>query len=245
PLVNAGAVGLDKPFIVLNSSTIEILDQDQVEAVIGHEVGHILSGHAVYRTMMIILLQFSFTRYPLAGVAVRPILYALLEWSRKAELSCDRAGLLATQDPEVSLSTLMRMAGGSRGEELNLDEFIAQSDEYREGGDLLDGIYKFMAMLGTTHPFAVVRVAELRDWIDSGEYERILIGEYRSNADEADIRYTEDVGDAAATYAAKARDVVDGVGRGVISIAGKVGDAWRTAGAGDAVYADEDEAAEG
>jgi hypothetical protein len=215
PLVNAGAVGLDNPFIVLNSSTVEMLDQDQVESVIGHEVAHIMSGHVVYRTMLFILMRFALTRYPLAGVAVRPVLYGLLEWSRRSELSCDRAALLATQDPEVVMGALMRIAGGSRGEELDLDAFIAQSDEYRDDKDTRAGIYKVLAALGSTHPFAVVRVAELRDWIDSGEYH-------------AETPYTDDVGDAAAGYAASARKLVDEVGAKVGSVAGKVSGAWKT-----------------
>ncbi len=231
PLVNAGAVGLDEPFIVLNSSTLELLDRDQVESVIGHEVGHILSGHAVYRTMLFILLRFALTRYPLAGVAVRPVLYGLLEWSRKAELSCDRAGLLATQDPDVVMSALMRIAGGSRGEELDLDEFIAQSDEYRgddeSGGSILDGIYKMLSALGTTHPFAVVRVAELRDWIDSGEYDRILAGQYRTAEDDAETPYVEDVGDAAAGYSAAARRIYDRVGEQVGAVTSRIAGGWR------------------
>jgi len=227
PLVNAGAVGLDRPFIVLNSSTIEVLDQDEIEAVIGHEVGHILSGHALYRTMLFILLRFTFTRYPLAGIAVRPILYGLLEWSRKAELSCDRAGVLATQQPRVMMSALMKIAGGSRGEDLDLDAFIAQSDEYLEGGDTLDGIYKMLAALGTTHPFAVVRVAELRNWIDSGAYETMLNGDYRTTTDDEETPYSEDLGEAAAGYASAARDLVDDVGKRVGNVTSRVASAWQ------------------
>lgn len=227
PLVNAGAVGLDKPFIVLNSSTLELLDRDQVESVIGHEVAHIMSGHAVYRTMLFILTRFALTRYPLAGVAVRPVLYGLLEWSRRSELSCDRAGLLAVQDPEIVMSSLMRIAGGSRGEELDLEAFIEQSDEYRADNDTIAGIYKVLAALGSTHPFAVVRVAELRNWIDSGEYQAILEGDYRTAAVDAETPYTEDVGDAAAGYASGARKLYDEVGSKVGSVAGKVTSAWR------------------
>ena len=227
PLVNAGAVGLDRPFIVLNSSTIEVLDQDEIEAVIGHEVGHILSGHALYRTMLFILLRFTFTRYPLAGIAVRPILYGLLEWSRKAELSCDRAGVLATQQPRVMMSALMKIAGGSRGEDLDLDAFIAQSDEYLEGGDTLDGIYKMLAALGTTHPFAVVRVAELRNWIDSGAYDTMLNGDYRTTTDDEETPYSEDLGEAAAGYASAARDLVDDVGKRVGNVTSLVASAWQ------------------
>lgn len=228
PLVNAGAVGLDEPFIVLNSSTIEILERDEVEAIIAHEMGHIMSGHALYRTMLFILMRFTFTRYPLAGVAVRPVMYGLLEWSRKAELSCDRAGVLATQRPEVMMSALMKIAGGTRGEELDLEAFIAQSDEYRDGGDTLDGIYKVLAALGATHPFSVVRVAELRDWIDSGDYQRILDGEYRTLADDEETAYADDLGDAAAGYATAARDLVDDVGRRISDVTSRVASAFES-----------------
>lgn len=227
PLVNAGAIGFDKPFIVLNTSTIEILHRDQLEAVIAHEVAHIMSGHAVYRTMLAILMQLAQTRYPLAGIAVRPVLYGLLEWSRRSELSCDRAALLATQDPEVVMGALMRIAGGSRGEDLDLDAFIAQSDEYRDDKDTIAGIYKVLAALGSTHRFAVVRVAELRDWIESGDYQRIVDGDYRTPEVDDQTPYTDDVGDAAAGYAGGARKLVDEVGAKVGSVADKVSTAWR------------------
>lgn len=226
PSVNAFAVGFDSPFIIVNSSLLELLDPDEVEAVIAHEVGHIESGHAVYSTMLFILLKLASIRYPLVGVTTQPVKYALLEWSRKAELSSDRAALLAVQDPQIIMSTLMKLAGGSRGETLDLDEFVAQSDEYRTEGDVLDRVYKFAAAIGTTHPFAVVRVAELRDWIDSGAFDHIMSGDYRTREGEQ-AAYTEDLGDAAGTYTAKAREVYDGAGRAVGNVTSKVSEAWR------------------
>jgi len=229
PLVNAGAVGFDTPFIVLNSSLVEILDPDQLEAVIGHEVGHIVSGHAVYRTMLFLLLQLADRNNLIAGIAIRPIIYALLEWNRKSELSCDRAGAIATNDPRAMMGALMKMAGGSRGETLDLDAFITQSDEYRDDGGTLDSVYKVLAALGTTHPFAVVRVAELRDWTDSGAYDDILGGEYRTRTDDAEIPLADDVGEAGAGYAAAARRVADGVGRTVSSVTSRVAAGWQGA----------------
>ena len=147
--------------------------------VLGHEVGHILSGHVLYRTLLIIILNLVVFRYTIVGLAIRPILMGLMEWYRKSELSSDRAGLLSVQNPEVTMSALMHMAGGTRGEKLNLGEFVAQSDEYREGGDLLDSVYKVLNILGQTHPFAVIRVGELRDWMETGTYDKILAGEYQ------------------------------------------------------------------
>ncbi len=227
PVVNAGAVGMSKPFIVLNSSLVELLGQDEVEAVIGHEVGHILSGHVLYRTLLVILLSLTVFRYPLAGLAVRPVLFALLEWYRKSELSSDRAGLLAVQDPDASMRSLMHMAGGMRGETLNLEEFVAQAEEYREGGELLDSVYKVLNVLGLTHPFAVVRVAELKDWIDGGTYERILAGEYAERGTEDQRPYREDLAEALSGYKDSAQKILDEVDAAVDRMRDRVSKAWR------------------
>jgi Zn-dependent protease with chaperone function len=227
PLVNAGAVGMSDPFIVLNSSMLEVLDHDEVEAVLAHEVGHILSGHVLYRTLLLLIMRLALFRYPIAGLALLPILWALLEWYRKSELSCDRAALLAVQDKDVVMSSLMKLAGGTRGEVLNLQEFIAQSEEYREGGDLLDSVYKVLNVIGATHPFSVVRVAELRDWIDSGAYDKIMAGEYARRSDE-DLRpYREDLAEAMKGYTDAAQEIFDEVDAAVEKLKSRVSDVWR------------------
>ena len=228
PVVNAGAIGMGKPFIVLNSSLLELLGDDEVEAVIGHEVGHILSGHVLYRTLLIILLSLTVFRYPLAGLAVRPVLFALLEWYRKSELSSDRAGLLAVQSRDASMRALMHMAGGMRGETLNLEEFVEQAEEYREGGELLDSVYKVLNVLGLTHPFAVVRVAELKDWIDGGAYEQILAGEYAERGEEEDRSYGEDLAEALAGYKDSAQKILDEVDAAVDRMRSRVSEAWQS-----------------
>jgi len=227
PVVNAGAVGMSKPFIVLNSSLVELLGPDEVEAVIGHEVGHILSGHVLYRTLLVILLSLTVFRYPLAGLAVRPVLFALLEWYRKSELSSDRAGLLAIQDPDASMRGLMNMAGGMRGATLNLEEFVAQAEEYREGGELLDSVYKVLNVIGATHPFSVVRVAELRDWIDTGAYDKIMTGEYARRSDDDLKPYREDLAEAAKGYTDAAQEIFDEVDAAVDKLKTRFTDAWR------------------
>jgi len=229
PIVNAGAVGMGDPFIVLNSSMLEILSHDEVEAVLGHEVGHILSGHVLYRTLLILMLNLVLFRYTIIGLAMRPILMALLEWYRKSELSSDRAGLLAVQDPEVTMSSLMHMAGGMRGQPLDLDEFIAQSDEYRESGDLLDSVYKVLNVLGQTHPFAVIRVGELRDWMESGAYDRILAGEYQRRDEKDERPWRQDLSEAATGYKDAARELLDEVDATVDRLKNKIGEAFRGA----------------
>ena len=229
PVVNAGAVGMNEPFIVLNSSMLEVLDRDEVEAVLAHEVGHIMSGHVLYRTLLILIMQLTVFRYPLAGIAVLPLLLALLEWNRKAELSCDRAALLAIQDRDIVLSALMKLAGGTRGEELNLAEFVDQSEEYRDGGESLDSVYKLLNILGATHPFAVARVAELRTWIDGGRYDEILTGSYTRRDDEDPRPYREDLKEAAKGYTDVASESLHDVDEAVDKLKSRVTDVFKKA----------------
>src|SRR6202522_4858366 len=116
PLVNAMALGTNTPFIVLNSGLVDLLDAEELRAVIGHELGHVLSGHAVYRTMLYALINLAarIAWMPLGYVGLRAIIWGLEEWYRKSELSCDRAGLLAGQDIDASRRALMKTAGGAR-----------------------------------------------------------------------------------------------------------------------------------
>ena len=211
PIVNAGAYGMDRPFIILNSGTVALLDDDEISYILGHELGHILSDHVLYRTMTVLLIQLAGMGFPIVGLAARAVLVALLEWGRKAEFSCDRAGLLAVQNPEIVMNGLMKMAGGGDHEQMNLQAFIQQAEEYREGGDVADQVFKILNLLGATHPFPVLRVSELRSWIESGAYDRILRGEYPRRG-EPDPDYQEDLREAANAYAEGARDFLDSLG---------------------------------
>jgi len=181
PIVNAGAYGMDNPFIVLNSSLVELASPEELEVVIGHEVAHIMSEHALYRTLLYMLINYSRLVNP---ITIMPIILALLEWSRKAEISCDRAGLLASQNLQHAQGMHCVLAGGVRGrrEELNVEAFVEQAQEYRDQGGLA-AYYRFMNTLGRSHDFPVIRVAELENWVDSGEYATILGGEYHKVGD--------------------------------------------------------------
>ena len=179
PFLNAGAVGVDKPFVSLNSAMLKTLNDDELLGVIGHELGHIKSGHVLYKTVLWLLVNVSAA--VLNGIpqlAIMAIVMALREWDRKSELSADRAGLLVLQELNPSVSILMKLAGGSDIGEMSLEEFFIQAEEYEAGGDLLDSAFKILNLLNQTHPFPVIRLKELKTWHDSGAYQAILDGKY-------------------------------------------------------------------
>ena len=213
PFFNAGAYGVDAPFIVVHSAAIELLDDDELRVLLAHELGHVISGHALYHTIAAILAMMSLGALPvLAGLAVLPIRLAFLEWSRKSELSADRAGLLGGQEILVSQRLDMKMAGGGRGEgfagQLDVEAFMRQAHEYASSAEGLDVIYKLLSTLALTHPMHTVRAAELQRWMATGEYDRILRGEYtRRGAETRQRPLKEDVAAAGAYYAGEAREL--------------------------------------
>jgi Zn-dependent protease with chaperone function len=192
--VNAFAFGMEKYQIVLSSGLIEIMDEVELLAVIGHELGHIKCQHMLYMTMAYILKDFGlalldqWTPFGLGKHLADPILYALLEWRRKAEYSCDRAALLVVQDPKVVARMLTKLAGGSRRvlPELNIEAILEQADDYDEGdGSWKNKWMKIKMTLEKTHPFPILRVREIMNWVESGEYERILNGDYLRKSEDA------------------------------------------------------------
>ncbi len=185
PLVNAGTMGLAQPFIVIQSGLLELLSPQETAFILGHELGHVLSGHVLYKTMLRILLRLSTTlvSVPLGGAALTALAMALLEWDRKSELSADRAGLLAVQDLELAMRVQMKLAGGGHTGEMSIVEFLEQAREYEEGGTVVDSLMKLLHLTGQTHPFPVIRLAELKKWAESGAYEDLLDGNYPRRKD--------------------------------------------------------------
>ncbi|GGF50148.1 Zn-dependent protease [Marmoricola endophyticus] len=225
PYLNARTLGLDRPSIVVNSALVDLLSEEELRFVIGHELGHALSGHAVYQTMLEWILSLSglLSAIPVGGIAFRVIQSALLEWSRKAELSADRAGLLATQDPQTAFRVHMQLASGGHLEDLDTTSFFAQGASYDADGDLRESFLKVTMLAEQTHPFAVIRATELRRWVESGEYTAYLSGAYPRREDDPTASVSDAARDAARGYATAFAQTGDALGKLVHDSAGVLG----------------------
>jgi len=212
PVANAMVFGSGRPVMVMNSELVQLLDADGLRAVIAHEAAHVLSDHVLYQTALVILLQLGASiRLPVfAGLPLLAIRTALLEWSRAAELSCDRASALVTRDPMAVCRTLMTLAGGAAVEELNLDAFMKQGLDYDEKGSGLERLTRLLMQLNITHPMPVRRTHQLLTWVRSGDYDRITDGSYLRRGQEPPLR--EEAEAAQSHYGQRVRDAFKDVG---------------------------------
>jgi Zn-dependent protease with chaperone function len=186
PIPNAYTYGHTQPFIVMTSGLVDMLDDRERLFVIGHELGHIKAGHVLYtvlaRNIAAIVQLVGQATLGIGAVLGQGLVYALYEWFRKAELTCDRAGLLCVQDFEPCVRTFMKLSGGARSlyDEMDRDEFMSQIRAYEDADrSHLNKAYKLLLTLGRTHPFSIERTKELDLWHAGGGYEQVFTGRAR------------------------------------------------------------------
>lgn len=211
PIANALTIGAGRPIVVVNSELVQLLDREQLGGVFAHEAGHVLSEHVLYRTALVILLRLS--ALPGIPLPLFPLKAALMEWFRAAELSCDRAAALVIRDPLAVCRTLMVITAGAEAANLDLDVFMRQGQDYREKGSPFDRFSRLLVDLNLTHPMSVQRVHELMQWVQSGDYDRIVGGDYISRDEPVQPR--AEAGDAVAHYAERFRDTFKDLGDSV------------------------------
>jgi len=182
PYPNAWTYGETQPLVGITSGLINLMDDDEVDFVIGHELGHIKCKHVLYRVVaenmkkiLEIVGELTMNIGQVVGMGLSIPLY---DWYRKAELSGDRAGLLVVQDEHIALRTMMKMAAGSRemAAEMNLNSFMVQAREYEEADEELETFYKFLITAWRTHPMTVMRAKHMDEWIRTGGYRDTLSG---------------------------------------------------------------------
>ena len=172
PMPNAYTFGDSKIFITVTSGLVEMMDDEELDAVLAHECGHILCHHVLYNSVARLLLSGASSLGFLGSLSL-PIQIAMRYWSRKSELSCERCGSVITS-PEVVARVMARLAGGPKTitNQVNMNEWAKQADLYDEirTGNLWDKTLQLSVTLGLDHPFNAVRVREILKWGNSVQY---------------------------------------------------------------------------
>jgi Zn-dependent protease with chaperone function len=180
PVPNAYTYGHTRPFIVMTSGLIDLLGEEEQFYAIAHEVGHIKCEHVLYtlvaENLAVLIEMFGKVTLGLGSLLGSALALPLLDWYRKAELSADRAALLAVQDPQVAVRTFMKLAGGaeSLNGEMDEQEFLRQIRAYEDrDASNLDRVYKLLITITRTHPFPIMRAKQLDAWITEGGYGQV------------------------------------------------------------------------
>lgn len=179
PIPNAYTFAMrgKQPFMVIHTSLIEILNEREIQAVMAHELGHLKCEHGVYLTLANLIVLGANLLPILGNLLTKSLQEKILEWGRCAELSCDRAALLAAQDPKVVMSVLMKLTGGSPSiaSQLNLEAFIEQARTYDQiGQNDLGKMLKVSQTQQLTHPVPILRAREIDLWASSIQYEKLI-----------------------------------------------------------------------
>ncbi len=166
-----------QPFMVIHTSLIELLNPEEIQAVMAHELGHLKCDHSVYLTLANLLVLAAGALPVWGGVIAQNLRSQLMAWVRCAELTCDRAALLVAQDPKIVVSVLMKLTGGSPSlaPQLNVDAFLAQARTYEiASNSQLAEILQQAQNLNLSHPVPVLRAREIDRWADSQAYQSLI-----------------------------------------------------------------------
>jgi Zn-dependent protease with chaperone function len=167
PVLNAATYGTnEESFIQVHSALVDHYSDEELLTVIGHECGHIHNSHVVYMTALYFLTNIAGA---FVAWAVQPAIIALRAWSRRAEITSDRAGMLCAKDAVVAERALTKLALGSKKlyEDFNLEAFLEQ---YQEGKQ---GIGRYMEAFAT-HPWLPKRVLAMREFAKSENYRKAI-----------------------------------------------------------------------
>jgi len=173
--ISSFSVGEKKKRIILQSGTVDLLTPDELNFLIGHEIGHMKCGHKTYHMLTEAIYA------PMASsefeILMSLIKLPLLDWYRVSDFSADRIGLLCCQDINVALRTMIKMAGlpTKYYDQIHIESFIQQAREFNtQNNGLMDNIIKYLSINAACMPWLVLRASELLKWYNSGEYQKII-----------------------------------------------------------------------
>jgi Zn-dependent protease with chaperone function len=166
---NAFTAGTDDyAFIQLSSNLCEFYPERELYFVIGHESGHIAAGHMVYHTLVEVLTgavapYLGLLGPLLSGTAGVP----LLAWSRRSEITADRAGLLCCGDIAIAERALLRLVTGMLDAEwVDVEEYLRRSGDVESFHGWATNLREFFA----SHPLIPRRIKALRLFANSELY---------------------------------------------------------------------------
>lgn len=175
--INAYTTGYkDSTLLVLYSGAVDLMSEEELRFIVGHEMGHIKSGHVLYHVMAQMFSNV-ISNITIAAPLVQPIYYTLMFWNRMSEFTADRAGLLACQNVDVAINSIIKMSGmpAKYFNNMNRKAFLEQAKDFEaKYGGLMDKVIKGISIVNDSHPWTIMRAAELIKWIESGEYEQVL-----------------------------------------------------------------------
>mmetsp|Transcript_14868 Transcript_14868/g.48513 ORF Transcript_14868/g.48513 Transcript_14868/m.48513 type:complete len:370 (-) Transcript_14868:1399-2508(-) len=181
PRPNAYTLAVDgkSPFVVLTSSLVDLVSERELQAVMGHELGHLKCEHSLW----LLLGQIAASVSP---PFVDDILATLLRrWRKAAEYTCDRAALLVVQDPHVVVAALIKLVSGLGGNKhgignkptVSADAFLRQAEDYeralKSANPLVRNSFRTQ-VAGLSHPLPIDRVLELRRWAHSSQFKALI-----------------------------------------------------------------------
>lgn len=173
--VCAFSVGEQSPRIILQSGTIDLLTPEELNFMIGHELGHIKCGHKSYHMFTEALYM------PVANsdlkIWMSLVKMPLLNWYRISDFTADRMGLLCCQDIDIAMSTMIKMAGLPKKyyNQAHVKSFVQQAVDFNNKySGMMDNIIKYLSINAASRPWLVIRAGELYNWYQSGEYDRII-----------------------------------------------------------------------
>lgn len=231
PEANASTIGSTEPLVLVQSELLDTLDADQQRVVFAHEAAHVMCDHVLYGTALQILIGMSASTINKTLATALPLMAmrsALLEWSRAAELTCDRIAALVVRDPMLVCRTLMGLSAGTAASRLDLNAFLAQAADYDTRGRGITGrLNRLTLELGSSHPLSVQRAHELMTWVAGGDYERIRDGVYpRRGTEDPDVKAEAQA--AAAYYAERLQGALKDAGTTLKDAAGQAESATKS-----------------
>lgn len=173
--IGSFSVGEKNRRIVFPSGSIDLLTADELNFLIGHELGHMKCGHKTYHMLTEAMYR------PMVGSEIGYLMslikLPLLNWYRVSDFTADRIGLLCCQDIEVAIGCMIKMAGLPKKyyNQIHIKSFIQQAIDFNNNHcGFFDEMVKYLSINAACMPWLVQRAAELLIWYQSGEYDKIL-----------------------------------------------------------------------